>query len=91
MLKEFADDKLKCDENGRKFFKQKENTGKSRNCLLRGISPFPTVISRDLYCRHIKKQGLFWKGLLLLLADKGEQGVLESVCLFVCVSVCLYT
>ena len=27
-------------------------------------SPFPTVFSKDLYCRHVKKtQGLFGKGL----------------------------
>ena len=28
-----------------------------RNCLLQAISPFPTVFSKDLYCRQIK-QGL---------------------------------
>ena len=32
-LKEFADDKFKFDENGRKFSKQVENTGKRRYCL----------------------------------------------------------
>ena len=41
-LKEFADDNFKFDENGRKLFKQVENTvGKRRNCLLQAISPFP--------------------------------------------------
>ena len=33
---------------------------KMRNCSLRAISPFPTVFSKDLYCRN---QGLFGKGL----------------------------
>ena len=36
---------------------------KRRNCSLRAISPFPTVFSKDLYCRHVKIQGLFGKGL----------------------------
>ena len=32
---------------------------------LRGISPFPTVFQKKLYCRHVKKdQGLFGKGLI---------------------------
>ena len=32
-LKEFADKNFNLDENGRKFFKRVENTGKRRNCL----------------------------------------------------------
>ena len=27
---------------------------KRRNCSLRAISPFPTVYSKDLSCRHVK-------------------------------------
>ena len=54
-LKEFADNNLKLDENGRKLSKQIENTaGERRNCSLRAISPIPTVFSKDLYCRHVK-------------------------------------
>ena len=46
-LKKFADENSKFDENGRKFSKRVENTvGKGE------ISPFPTVFSKDLYCRH---------------------------------------
>ena len=30
------------------------------NCSLRAISPFPTVFSKDLYCRHLKP-GLVWE------------------------------
>ena len=33
-LKDFADDNFKFDENGRKFSKWIENTGKRRNCSL---------------------------------------------------------
>ena len=55
--KAFADDNFKLIfyENGRRFSIWVENTvGKRRNCSLRAISPFPTVFSKDLYCRHIK-------------------------------------
>ena len=54
-LKQYADDTFEFDENGRKFSKQVEYTvGKRRNCSLRAISPFSTVFSKDLYCRHVK-------------------------------------
>ena len=53
-LKEFADDNFKFDEDDRKFSKQiTKHCGKRRNCLLQAISPFPTVFSKDLYCRHV--------------------------------------
>ena len=61
-MKEFADDNFKFDENGRKFSKRVENTGKRRNCSLRAISPFPTMISR-LVLQTRENQGLFGKGL----------------------------
>ena len=48
---------------GRKYYEER------RNCSLRAISPFPTVISKDFYCRHVKKKGLFGKGLTLLPDD----------------------
>ena len=35
--------------------------GKKRNCSLRTISPFPTVISKDLYCRHVKTRACLGK------------------------------
>ena len=37
----------------------RKHCGKRRNCLLRAISPFPTVFSKDFYGRHVKKPGLF--------------------------------
>ena len=45
ILREFADNEFNFDENGRKFSKWVENTGKRRNCSLRAISSFPTVFS----------------------------------------------
>ena len=62
-LKEFADNKFEFDENGKKIFKWVENTlRKRRNCSLRAISPFPTVFSKDLYCRHVKTRACLGKG-----------------------------
>ena len=39
----------------------RKHSGKSRNCSLRAISAFPIVFSKDLYCRHVKTQGLVWE------------------------------
>ena len=36
--------------------------GKRRNCSLRAISPFPTVFSKDLYCRHVKTRDCSGEG-----------------------------
>ena len=60
-LKGFADDNFKFDKNSRKFSKWVENTGKSRNCSLRAISPFPSV-SKDVYYRHVKTRACLGKG-----------------------------
>ena len=55
-LKEFADDNFKFDENGRKFFGMgRKHCGKRRNCSLRAISPFPTVFSKGLFPRGVKR------------------------------------
>ena len=35
---------------------------KKRNCSLWAISPFPTVFSKDLYCRHVKTRACLGKG-----------------------------
>ena len=32
----------------------RKDCGKRRNCSLRAISPFPTVFSKALRCRHVK-------------------------------------
>ena len=56
---------IKFHENGRKsFIWVKKHCGQRRNCSFRAISPFRTVFSKDLYCRHTcKNQGLFGKRL----------------------------
>ena len=56
-LKEFVDDNFKFDENGKKLYRPVENTvGKGE------ISPFLTVFSKDLYCRHVKSRACLGKG-----------------------------
>ena len=40
----------------------RKHCGKRRNCSLRAISPFPTVFSKDLYCRHVKTRACLGKG-----------------------------
>ena len=52
-MKEFADDNFKFDENGKQPTGRK-HCGKRRNCWLRAISPFPTVLYKDLHRRHVK-------------------------------------
>ena len=54
-LKEFADDNVKFNQNGKKkvFQTSRKHCGKRRNCSLQAISPFPTVFSKDLCCRHV--------------------------------------
>ena len=50
----------KIGENGRKFFIwDRKHCVKRRYCPLRAISSFPTVFSKDLYCRNVKNRGLF--------------------------------
>ena len=69
-LKEFADDNFKFDENGRKLSKQVENCGKRRNCLLRAISPFPTMLSKGLF-PEASKGVIVWAWVNLLQHSPG--------------------
>ena len=41
--------------------KGRKHCGKRRNCSLRAISPFAIVISKDLYCRHVKTRACLGK------------------------------
>ena len=62
-MKSFADNEFKFDENGRKFFKQVENTaGKGEIARYEQFLLFPTVFSQDLYCRHEKTRACLGKG-----------------------------
>ena len=64
-LKELADNNFKFDENGRKLSKRVGNTEKRIKCLLRAISPFLKVFSKEFYCRQVSEnQGLFGKRLI---------------------------
>ena len=62
-LREFADDNFKLDENGGKFSKRVENTvGKGEIACNKQFLLFPTVFSKDLYCRHVKTRAYLEKG-----------------------------
>ena len=56
-LEEFAEDNFKFDENGRKFFRWVENTGKRRNCSLQAISLFSSTF-KILLLQTCKKPGI---------------------------------
>ena len=40
----------------------RKHCGKRRNCSLWAISPFPTLFSKDFYCRHVKTRACLGKG-----------------------------
>ena len=62
-LKEFADDNFKVDENGRKFSKWVESTvGKGETVRGKQFLLFG-VISKDLYCRHVKTRTCLTRSL----------------------------
>ena len=63
--KKLADNNFKLNEIGSKFSKWVENVvGKGEIAEFRTISAFPTVFSKDLYCRHVKNKtrGCLGKG-----------------------------
>ena len=61
-LKEFAGNSFELDENGRKFSKWIENTGgKGEITLNEQFQHFPTVFSKELYTRHLKRKQLVWE------------------------------
>ena len=61
-LKDFADDNLNLMNMTISSPKGRKHCGKRRNCSLRAISPFPTVFSKDLYCRLVKTRACLGKG-----------------------------
>ena len=58
-LKKFADDNFEFNENGRKLSKRVENTDGNGEIV---HSAFPTLFSKGLYCRHVKR-GLVWESV----------------------------
>ena len=49
----------------------RKHCGKRRNCSLRAISPFPTVFSKDLCCRHVKTRACLGKGYNMIQFASG--------------------
>ena len=79
-LKEFTDHNFHLDEKVQRVIHMiRKRCGKKRNCSVRAISPIPTKFSKDLYCRHIKNQGLFKKGLNLIMCTLGSESGTLSV------------
>ena len=67
-LKEFADDNFRFDENGRKFYKRVENTcEKNEKLLVTSNFSFSHSVLKGLVLQTRNKQGLFGKGLNLLV------------------------
>ena len=62
-LKEFADDNLRIDKNGRKFFKRVENTMGKGEMLVASNFSFSHSVFKTLVLQTGKNQGLFGKGL----------------------------
>ena len=70
-LKEFADDNIKFGENGRKVFRQVENTaGKGAIARYEQFLLFPHCFSKDLCCRHVKTRACLGEGLKSGLCGK---------------------
>ena len=85
-LKEFAEDNVRFDENGRKFSKWVESTvGKGEIAWYKQFLLFPIVFSKDLLHRHVKTRaclGKGWKGPVCL-AHKFLWKILEYICIFI--------
>ena len=51
----------------------RKHCGKRRNCSLRAISPFPTVFSKALYCRHVKTRACLGQALNTVPVSRNAQ------------------
>ena len=58
-IKRDTDDNSKFYKNGKKFFRRVENTWKKENVT--SNFSFPTVFSKDLYCRYVKTRACLGK------------------------------
>ena len=61
-LKDFADDNFNLEKWQKVLQMFRKQCGKRRNCSLLAICPFPTVLSKILYCRHVKTRACFRNG-----------------------------
>ena len=59
-MREFADENFRFDEIAKSLQTGRKPYWTRRNFLLQAISPYPTVFSKDLCCRHVKT-GLVWE------------------------------
>ena len=72
-LKQSADDNFKFDENSRKFSKRVKNSmGKGEIARYEQFLLFPTVSSKGLFPRGVKRCGNGLTGLLLEVMDEGD-------------------
>ena len=60
--KEFEDNNFEYNEMVQSSLKQVENTVEMEKLLVMSNFSFPTVFSKDLYCRHIKIRACLGKG-----------------------------
>ena len=63
----------------------RKHCGNRRNCSLRAISPFPTVFSKELYCRHVKTRACLGQGYVTCITGLSSepvvaQALIKSVC-----------
>ena len=63
----------------------RKHSGKGRNCLLRAISPFPTVFSKDLYGRHVKTRACLGKGYYVMTNMVALSPHLSALLIWTCI------
>ena len=93
-VKEFAEDNFKFDESWKQFFKPLENNvGKGENSCYKQFLLFQHSFQKRLLLQTCKNQGLFGKGLRLLLWyywNNVKRGIQKRlVCVF-CIILVLY-
>ena len=69
----------------------RKHCGKRRNCSLQAISPFSTVFSKDLYCRHVKTRAFLGKGLMVFDGSEVGQSRSEISMYILCNLILLYS
>ena len=57
----------------------RKRCGKRRNFSLRAISPFPTVFSNDLYCRHVKARACLGNCIFYLKKRASKNALIDNI------------
>ena len=62
--------------------KGRKHCGKRRNCSSWAIYSFPTVFSKELYCRHVKTRACFgkWKAIPKLIINNFLKVIFPQPC-----------